>query len=326
MFRNLLIILLTIYSCSLKCHQDNYLFVEWNGRLGNNMFQFATAYSISLAQGLEVVADDNKIRNIFSLDYVTLPSKSSFNCKYVFNEAAENGGNDFIQRFNERVFHLCAGSNLVGYFQSDKYFIQHRDKLIQLFSFRDQSIYEKINEILHVGRPISICMHMRLGDYLTLLKKDFRKKKDRLLQKRHRTTFPVMDYDYYVRSINLVLEKMNTVESQCKLFVISDNLGSFGSEIINKIKLAFSQLEVVIINFGREELDLALMSRCDACITSASSFSWWGAWLNQRAQIIVSPKYWFNYYVPERGSSPVDIEMSLKNQYFIKSDGYFHKT
>jgi hypothetical protein len=53
-----------------------------------------------------------------------------------------------------------------------------------------------------------------------------------------------------------------------------------------------------------------LMSLCKHNVIANSSFSWWGAWLNnQHDKIIISPKQWYN-----------NLEMNLQTKDLIPSE------
>lgn len=53
---------------------------------------------------------------------------------------------------------------------------------------------------------------------------------------------------------------------------------------------------IVDCNQGTDAIyDMYLMSQCDANIVANSSFSWWGAWLNQKNdKIVLAPHKWRN--------------------------------
>jgi hypothetical protein len=45
--------------------------------------------------------------------------------------------------------------------------------------------------------------------------------------------------------------------------------------------------------------DFAKIQNAKYLILSNSSFSWWGAWTNTRAEYVIAPKYWARYNVSD---------------------------
>lgn len=296
--------------------------VEWIGRFGNNLFQFATVYSVARLKNFNIVACENNDLNVFSLPF-TVCNRNNWKNGRIFNETVING-NGMLQPFNKDIYKLESGDCLRGFFQTDRYFIKYRNDLIRLYRFKDETIYERARKVLAVSDGgVSICAHLRLGDYIESLKNNFEKIGDKLCQVSD-YVFPVMDYDYYVRAMELVFETVSVLPAQCTLFIVTDDPSSpILKNIKDKLSEHFTTLKISIAEKD-SYVNFAMMNLCDVCITSASSFSWWGAWLNTNAKMIISPKYWFNYYVPHKQIClPNDIKMSLNNQYFIESKGYF---
>lgn len=324
-YRNFFILLLNLLLFNNLLVQAN-IFIQWNGRFGNNLFQFAVAYSIAKLKKINIVALRNSDLDVFSLPYKKVDF-NDFKYKYFFDESFVNGNNVATQPFNQKIYNLIPDSCISGFFQTDKYFINYRNELISLYKFTDHTIYQEAQEKLNYpGKILSICAHIRLGDYAKSINDSFDKIDGKFYQKDGlNIVFPIMDDDYYIRAISLVLKKLSAIPDDCALFLISDEVSSPILNYIKKqIETSFYDLKVLVVE-KNDLVNFAMMNLCDVCITSASSFSWWGAWLNTKARLIVSPKYWFNYYVPQKKtSSPLNIEMSLPNQYCIESKGYLN--
>jgi hypothetical protein len=60
-------------------------------------------------------------------------------------------------------------------------------------------------------------------------------------------------------------------------------------------------------------MDMILMSNCKHNICANSSFSWWGAWLNQNPdKIVITPKQWFKTSKSEQSENDLIPEAWLK--------------
>lgn len=53
--------------------------------------------------------------------------------------------------------------------------------------------------------------------------------------------------------------------------------------------------------------DFAILQNARYLILSNSSFSWWGAWTNQIAEVVIAPKYWAAYNVSKSFWSTAEI-------------------
>ena len=61
---------------------------------------------------------------------------------------------------------------------------------------------------------------------------------------------------------------------------------------------------------GNSYWDMLLMSHCKNLIIANSSFSWWGAFLNNNSGIIMSPTHWVNRN--EEQETPMENWIKIK--------------
>lgn len=275
----------------------------WMSNFGNNMFQWAVSYAVSKKTGFELFNSDwggasndstpsgNGIE-IFNLPPKTQTSNVCHHC-FMDSSCAE-------QTFNPEIFNVADNTLLEGYFQTDKYFIDCRDDILDFFAFKDKTIDERaINFLKSFDKKAVICAHSREGDYLA------------------GDGFPIPNDWYFKRAVDKILEINNLSKEDVGIAFISDNKDSDRAN-----KLIDEGFNVKVSPFGVEEklLDLSIMKNAHHCITAASSFSWWGAWLNRNLPTIISPMYWFNYHKNTTVWSPRDIAMSIPNQYFLANE------
>jgi hypothetical protein len=252
-----------------------------NGRLGNQMFQYAGLRGIAAHKGYDW--------SIPPKDYESTCNYGLFDCFKMTNVKEENIGfspahfSDFTTdkfNFDVEFFDNCSDNvNLNSYFQNEKYFKNIENEIREDFEFQDE-ILEASKEIIdEVGN--AIFLHVRRGDYIAT-------------PDHH----PTLSAEYYVQA----LEKFDSEISvlvfsddlewcrnqeflQSDRFLISENHVKYP----NKIKLGDGSVQQSLVPYW----DLCLMSLCSGAIIANSSMSWWGAWLQNKRGKVVAPKQWF---------------------------------
>jgi hypothetical protein len=176
--------------------------------------------------------------------------------------------------FRPEILNLTGDVFLSGYWQTEKYFSSIRNLLLQEFSFKSAPDDENKKVIDLILAENSVSVHIRRGDYIS----------NPTTHRYHNCC----DESYYQRAMAEVCKQV----SQPHFFVISDE-----PEWAQENFKAPGEMSIIDLNHGeRSYEDMRLMSLCKHNVIANSSFSWWGAWLNQNPEkIVIAPKHWFNF-------------------------------
>lgn len=259
------------------------------GGLGNQMFQYAYAKSLQ-QKGYKVKIDIKafevyKLHGGYQLDKYAIDLEPSNN-----NENGEFYSNSLVSRilrkigidttkttneknllFDKELLKMSNHSYMIGYFQSEKYFNKIRSVLVNQFTIKGQiSDYTK-NVEQQIYESVNNCsLHIRRGDFV------------------NDTNIAIhgsCGIEYYKDAMKFLEKKVENV----KYFIFSDD--------IKWCKESLEIENVVFIESEEKRLpheDIHLMSLCSHNIIANSTFSWWGAWLNQNEEkIVIAPKRWF---------------------------------
>lgn len=248
-----------------------------NGRLGNQMFQYAALRGIAAHKNYDwVIPKPNSYgdSNYGLFDCFEMSSVSMENFGFVNAQSIQTG----CFHFNEEFFNNCPDNiNLHDYFQTEKYFENISDVIRKDFTFKKEIVDPCLDVIVELNNPIFI--HVRRGDYLN-----------------QPDNHPTCSLSYYKDSLELF-------DSDSPVLVFSDDLEwcreNFTDDrfLIPTENPKYNHLSDT--NDGKVKsfipyYDLCMMSMCTGGIIANSSLSWWGAWLiKNQTQPIVTPSPWF---------------------------------
>ncbi len=276
------------------------------GGIGNQLFEYAAGRSLSLHLNTNFKIDksyyDQKhyeregklndfyhipsFRDILTAFNITAPDASDreinqFHQHFVSKVADRLKPNHLRKKyiqphigFDPNFFRIKGDTLIKGFFQSEKYFLAYADEVRKELSFkedirlRNRTISEKINACN------SISVHIRRGDYV-----------------HHAVASAVLGAlgEKYYGDAKIFLE--NKLQKSLTYFVFSDDLDWVRTNLT-----MYENVHFIDKNDAMSDVDeLYLMSQCKHNIIANSSFSWWGAWLNDNPdKIVIAPKKWFN--------------------------------
>jgi hypothetical protein len=263
------------------------------GGLGNQMFQYAAARSVTLRTGsalkLELSwfgtdPDRQYALEPFAIDATTMVSEKQAAPKYDLLSRIirrlpiarrENGLPVFREasfRYDAGIEQVCAPVFLDGYFQSEKYFFSYRDQIAADFKLRNAPLPATAAVLNQIAQSDAICVHIRRGDYVS----------NKAANAHHGTC----SLEYYAAGLARAVEGL----TQPHCFVFSDDPVWARENFVPQIPVTF--VDIHTTNQAHE--DLRLMAACQSYVIANSSLSWWGAWLGSHGnKKVVAPAQWF---------------------------------
>lgn len=177
----------------------------------------------------------------------------------------------YLEDWNETIEEKL-NSNYIYYtgsWQSEKFFKDISDEIRKDFSFPRVLDKKNLEIVEKIKNSNSVSIHIRRGDYL----------EDKALN-------GLASLEYYKSSVKYIGEKVKNPH----FFIFSNDIEWC------KQNLDLENCCYIDWNKGKESYrDMQLMSLCKHNIIPNSTFSWWGAWLNNNPEkIVIAPEKWFN--------------------------------
>ena len=278
------------------------IIIKIKGGLGNQLFQYAVGRALALHHRLPLKLDLTIFKTYklhrYLLDQFAIQAdiatedeiiKLKGRNNVLFSALRKAGlvkRKSYLKEKRSSYFDASVFKNddvyLDGYWQNELYFSDIREELL-----RDLTSISSMSDLgvvymEGIKKSNSVSLHVRRGNYLNL------------------KNFNVLDINYYMKAV----EYMRKNVEKPTFYIFSDDLEWC------KNSLGFLDNCIFVDSTKTEIDDLELMSFCKHNIIANSSFSWWGAWLNQNCKkTVIAPKGWL---LNDPGSSNVILSDWVK--------------
>jgi len=227
------------------------------GGLGGRMFQIAAAYALALENNDECAFN----LNMGSLSQGVYPSTYRNNVFRKLKDLPPGWKQEAYyqeRRYNYDPIPYQKNLMIGGYFSSEKYFDKYRKEIIELF--KDHEMLESIKfDFIN-----SVSLHVRRGDYL--------------INASH-----ICGENYYKKALSFMDSKTQIDH----IYIISDD--------IPWCKETFKDQRVIFSEGVPDYIDFYLQTKCTHNIIANSTYSRWGAYLNENTnKIVCAPAVWFS--------------------------------
>ena len=294
------------------------LILRLSNELGNQMFMYASAYSIAKELNRKLYIDDETAflskKNIskFGLNFFTLTSsiapeefkfknisgyfkrkiirntdflrinKKFFVEKKDKNKISKYSSHYKILRFSDNLF-------LEGHFESERYFKNYNEAIKNEFKFKNLDLLKDNKFYRDVSKDNSVSICLRQNRYSEGKGRDTQDNRKK-------------SWDYTLEQINYINKSVEVIKSKIPnptFFLWSNDLSDINNSMFN------FPYKVIEINKNHKFLDariqsLYLLTKCNHFVVTNSTFNWWGAWLSKRLNNIVlhpSDKFFKNFYL-----------------------------
>lgn len=257
------------------------------GGLGNQMFQYAAARTLSVRWDEPLRLDTSWFATDFTNAGVTPRQVGISDFRITGELTVSPFASARLDRVRARMRrelviadHRCSPqrfarvphlrhTHLVGYWQDRRYFEESSQTIRDEFVLAAPLSREAL--VWHDSAVSSgaVGVHVRRGDYVTLASAT--------------AHHGVLDSSYYLAAV----EEIHRHSDRSEVFVFSDD-PEWCAEHLK------GPLGATIVSGGLRDIEeLMIMSACRHHVLANSSFSWWAAWLGyHEEQMVVAPKRW----------------------------------
>ena len=259
--------------------------VKIQGGLGNQLFQYAFARAQSARKAEPFCLSDG-----FGYDYLlpsffenieNKPSLFSNLTKKLSSQKKFDVENQWLSP-SENLANFDAHKNTFyeGFFQSEQYFSDYKNKLCHDFEIKKKYQIDARRWLGMAPDQPYVAFHIRGGDYADFGNEELGGQN------------LCLPFDYYAKAWQLVCPFF--FDSFHAVWVSDEN-----PKMIEQKMQLFENQQLIrhhFVRYPQEIMDFQTLMQANIIVTANSSFSWWAAYLSQATQIF-APQHWLGYKI-----------------------------